>query len=398
VDRQTGKHVVLFGQFGIGNTGNDATAAVTLEFLQKRLPGSRFTLVSNFPETASRLFSQPIVDMRGQTKPRFPWRGPLREFGFELNRRREADKLLATADCLLVPGTGIFDDLWSRASHFAIPLWRWCRTAKRFGVPVRFVSVGAGPVEGSRSRRIFRSSAALASHRSYRDRISWEFVRDVFGLDVSKDAVTPDLVFGMELEPSPPAGSTGVIAIGTMDYHTWNGVRGGKDDVYEDYMSKLAAFCQDLLKQGRALRMIIGDPGDAPAVADLVGRLEKALPGHAGSVSVANIATLRDLVREIGRTDAVVATRYHTVLGGLICGRPTVSIEYAAKNTEMMKQFGLASYCQHITRLNLDLLRRQFAEVTADIPKMSGEICGVRDGMRDTVRSHLEKVAAEIAG
>jgi polysaccharide pyruvyl transferase WcaK-like protein len=397
VDRQAGKHVVLLGQFGIGNTGNDATGRIVLDFLKKQLPETKFTIVSTFPETASKVFKEPMVDLLARVEARFPWRGPLRRIPNELLRRKQTKEVLATADCLLIPGTGIFDDFWSQIGAFAYPLWRWCQTARDLGVPVAFVSVGAGPIEGRLSCALFRATAATANHRSYRDAVSRDFVRDIFGLDVSNDAVTPDLVFGMEPGPSQICGSTGVIGIGVMDYHTWRGARGGKDDVYDDYMGKLAIMCMDLLKQSRALRILIGDPTDATAAADLMGRLRAAMPEQAGSVSVANTTTLQDIVREIGNTDAVIATRYHTVVGALLSGRPTLSIEYAPKNSAIMKEFGLGEYCQHIASLDLDRLRRQFADVTADIPKTSERLCTVRDRMRETVRRHLEGVAAGIA-
>jgi 3-methyl-2-oxobutanoate hydroxymethyltransferase len=42
--------VVLYGGFGYGNTGNDATLAITLDTLRKLMPDARFTVVAPAPD------------------------------------------------------------------------------------------------------------------------------------------------------------------------------------------------------------------------------------------------------------------------------------------------------------------------------------------------------------
>jgi polysaccharide pyruvyl transferase WcaK-like protein len=47
-------------------------------------------------------------------------------------------------------------------------------------------------------------------------------------------------------------------------------------------------------------------------------------------------------------------------------GKPTVSIGYAEKNDVLMAEMGLGRFCQHVERLNLDLLIEQFNRLIAD--------------------------------
>ena len=78
------------------------------------------------------------------------------------------------------------------------------------------------------------------------------------------------------------------------------------------------------------------------------------------------MSSLHDLMRQIATTDVVVATRYHNVVCALKLGKPTVSVGYAEKNDALMAEMGLGSFCQHVERLDLDLLIEQFRRLIAD--------------------------------
>ena len=46
--------------------------------------------------------------------------------------------------------------------------------------------------------------------------------------------------------------------------------------------------------------------------------------------------------------DLVIATRFHNVLKALRLGRPVISIGYATKNDDLMREMGLEQYCHHV--------------------------------------------------
>ena len=70
-----------------------------------------------------------------------------------------------------------------------------------------------------------------------------------------------------------------------------------------------------------------------------------------------------DLLDQIGRTDAVIATRYHNVVGALMMARPTVSIGYAEKNKEVMDDVGLGTYCHHVENFSSECVLRDLDRV-----------------------------------
>jgi polysaccharide pyruvyl transferase WcaK-like protein len=378
--------------FGIGNTGNDATLGVTLTELRKHLPNARFTAIASVPDWVRSEFGIDAAPIRAELSSNLP--GPLGKLGNEWARWRAARALLRQADCLLVPGTGILDDFGASVMGHAFQLWRWCMAARAERKPIKFISVGAGPVEKPWSRRLFRWAARAADHRSYRDQASKDFARDVLRIDVRNDAVTPDIVFGLEHDAPPVGPEVHVVGVGVMNYRAW---LGAVEDAYEPHMRKLTQFTLDLLRQGKAIRILVGDAGDLDAARDFEGRLMRSMPDRADKISRAETSSLAALCAEIAKTDAVVATRFHTIVGALMSGRPAVSIGYADKNKAVMRAFGMEAYCQDIWNYDLDLLHRQFAEATASSRATYAKLCDIAVDLRERARAHLARIASEIA-
>ncbi len=120
-----------------------------------------------------------------------------------------------------------------------------------------------------------------------------------------------------------------------------------------------------LIDGGRGVRILMGDVADRRAVADLLERT--SIPSRPelpkGRLAFEPITSLHDLMRQIAETDVVVATRYHNVVCALKMGRPTVSVGYSAKNDALMAEMGLRGFCQHVERLDVDLLIEQFGQL-----------------------------------
>ena len=74
------------------------------------------------------------------------------------------------------------------------------------------------------------------------------------------------------------------------------------------------------------------------------------------------IGSFSDLMEVVSGVDLVVATRFHNVVAALICEKPVISLEYAAKNSRVMDECGLGDFCHHAETFSVDA-------VTADVER-----------------------------
>jgi polysaccharide pyruvyl transferase WcaK-like protein len=283
--------------------------------------------------------------------------------------------MTGSLDALLVPGTGILDDFGGeKPTGWPLTLALWFGMARMRGVRTGLVSIGAGPLAHPVSRRLARAVGVLADYRSFRDTGSRDFMIST-GLDVPADEIAPDIVFSLPWSGSTePRTGRPLVAIPVMKYHGWYAQQ-RTASIANRHTSALGTFCGWLLDQGYAVRLVSADVGDQPATEDVATSVTSTNPELARRwLTTAVAGDLDDLNRLLSDASVVVATRYHSVISALICGKPTISLGYAAKNDQLMAAVGLGAYCQHVERIDQDLLRRQFEDLMANQRRLEQEI------------------------
>jgi polysaccharide pyruvyl transferase WcaK-like protein len=169
-----------------------------------------------------------------------------------------------------------------------------------------------------------------------------------------------------------------------MTYLGWRNRGAGGAKIYAAYLEKITNFVLWLLDSDYPVRVLMGDTADQRAVNDLLARIGRARPELPKDRLAFNpIASLHDLMDQIAETDVVVATRYHNVVCALKLGRPTVSIGYADKNDVLMAEMGLRGFCQHVERLDVDLLIEQFSRLIADREQYEQAIDGANRAIQE---------------
>jgi polysaccharide pyruvyl transferase WcaK-like protein len=372
--------IVLLGLFGVGNLGNDATLEVTLHHLRRRVAQARVLCVCADPAKIRSRYDVATARLNFMPPWSF-WRVPgyalrqalvvLATLVTEPVRRLRVAKELSGAQQLLVVGTGILDDFGELPWRVPLWLWRWCDVARRSGLLVGFLAVGAGPINNPLNRSLMAGAVRMSHFRSFRDRVSRDYLANL-GLDTSQDSVVPDLVFGLPQERLPnarnPLTPPRTIGVGLMAYYGWANQRERGRETYAAYIQKMSRFVTWLLDEGYKVRLLIGQEGaDERPVSDLrdeVTRTGRQL--HASELVSASITTLDDLLSELAQTDLVVATRYHNLICAMLLGRPVIALGYAAKFDALMRDMQLEGYCQDVERLDVDLLIEQFRSLASD--------------------------------
>lgn len=395
------KLIGLFGLLGAGNFGNDGSLESMLLFLRRVAPQERLLCITCTPAVAEKAFGIDAIpiyyDPRHSTGGRAA--SLLRKVAGKAILWFHAPRHLRRLKVLIVPGMGILDDFGVGPLGWPFDLLIWFVLARLMGVKVVLVSIGAGPIRHPLSRWFMKSAARAAHYRSYRDEISKSFMASI-GLDVSHDPVVPDIAFSL---PAPPNTASGepplTFGIGMMTYYSWkqDSVRGR--EAYDAYIEKMTAYIEWLLRQGHRIRILIGEETDNRAVEDIFRALRTKNLDHLDDrVEYAPAHTIHDVMRQMTGTDVVVATRYHNVVCALRMGKPTISIGYAKKNDVLLTEMGLAEFCQHIERLDVELLKTQTMRLVSDRATFERKICEVRTHFESKLREQESLLAPLIIG
>ncbi len=322
-DQSTGPpRVGLFGNLGSQNIGNDGSMESMLRYLKTEHPDAIVDAMCAGPE---RLKAEYGIE---STLPLRPWQLPY--------------------------------------SMFLL-----CASGKLFRTKVALISVGADIIDKRATRWLSNSAARLAFYRSYRDTYSREAMRQR-GLDVTRDHVYPDLVFGLPT-PDTDVSDPLTVGVGVMAYYGSNDDRPQANAIYASYVANIKCFVRWLVDNDRGIRLLVGDANgsDDSVVQEILADLRTRRPNlPPGQVVAARVSSIAEVMQEMAQVGTVVATRYHNVLCALKLSKPTVSLGYSAKHRALMADMGLPEFCQSANSFDVNLLIKQFTELESRSPEL----------------------------
>lgn len=359
-------NIGLFGLFGGSNFGNEASVIAFAASVMTRVPSADFVCIAAGTSNVHQLYGWKLIAMDSRPVPPIVWKfGPVSlqrvlagtwRIATEIWRFWDARKVLDSVNVLVIPGTGIFDDFGQGALDMPCHLLRWSAAARMKKVSVHHVSVGAAEVKSFLSRALFSVAARLSTYRSFRDHVSKVHLQRT-GFYSPNDPIYPDLAFGLpkSMLPkcNPAAWPPREIGIGVMGYYGWNCSRHLGEMKYSQYLLEMLKFVDWLLDSGYCVRLLTGDSrADSRPVGDIAQAVRVRRPKDAERLISTPIATLQDLLSEIGRSDLVIGSRFHNVVLSFLLGRPVISIGYTDKNDALMKVMGMAEFCQDVESLD----------------------------------------------
>jgi polysaccharide pyruvyl transferase WcaK-like protein/chemotaxis methyl-accepting protein methylase len=389
--------ISFFGHFGSANSGNESTLISILYHLRALSPETDFLCVCSNPEAAVKRYGIAAIPI--STRTRRIWdrdtalakRVPMALVGAgaELRQYTRALRELEGTDVLIVPGTGLVTDAFGLHNWGPYSMFTWVLMAKLRRTKVEFVSIGAGPIESTSGRALVKATLSLADYRSYRDRSTKEYLGSI-GFRTNRDPVYPDLVFGLPQallprEEARPKGTRRVVGLGLMVYPGKYSASDPRPETYRTYLESLAAFAVWLLDHDYDIRLLLGD-ADTIVIEDF----KTALRARVGSYDERRIierpiASVEDVLAELGATDLVVATRFHNVLLALLVGRPVIAISFHHKCSSLMEQMDLSDYCHEIEQLNADWLIHRFRDLERN-----------QDALKETIRQGVDEARAAL--
>ena len=185
-----------------------------------------------------------------------------------------------------------------------------------------------------------------------------------------------------------------------MTYQGWRNDPARGAETYATYLEKMTRFVIWLLDRGDRVRVLMGDEADRRAIDDLLAAVLARRPDDptGDAIAFAPARTLHDVMQQMADTDIVVATRYHNVVCALRMSKPTISIGYAEKNDALLREVGLAEFCQHVERLDLELLKAQTVRLIAERATFESKLRDALARLQTRLREQEALLAVMIRG
>jgi polysaccharide pyruvyl transferase WcaK-like protein len=366
------RRIALFGLFGSGNLGNDASLAAMSAFLQSHYPDADLTVVCQEPErvmASTGLPARRITSRLSSAPRRSRWLRPVAALAGRLLDIPYALRQVRDFDAIVVPGMGVLEErLGARPWGMPWMLGLWSTVAAVRRVPFALVSVGADDAENRWTRWLFRTTVRRSTYCSFRDDFSRRALIAMGG-GADPGPVFPDLAFEITAAVTDGAGcdkGKTTVAVGVLDWYGPADDRVNGREVYERYVGGMAELLHAITQRGHCVRLVVGDAIDAAARDAIRARFAEAHPELAAQViDVPPAATFAQLCEQLDGCAAVVASRYHNLVAALLLHKPVVSLGYGPKNDALLESFGLAAFGQQLDDLDIARAGCQLADALA---------------------------------
>lgn len=416
----------LLGPYGYGNLGDAAIQEAMIQNIRQRFPHAQivgFSLNPQDTEERHKIPAYPITRppdrdwlRPDQTEPPrnpiqrlahwlhyhpSPWLRKLERVLFriplELVLIYLAFTILKGFDYLAISGGGQLDDYWGGAWSHPYTLLKWSLLAKVRGAQLLFVSVGAGPIQASLSRRFFTWALSLADYRSYRDGESKAYMAKL-GFQ-RPDPVYPDLAHSLPVDPNlerarPTSAAPLVVGVGPMAYFDPRVWPERDSAVYLGYLHKLTDFVRWMFEQGYTVRFFPGDfHYDGLVIEDLMRLIPDAIERQAQDKLIYEpVCTVDGLLAQLAATDLVLTSRFHGVLLAHRMQKPVLALSYHQKIDTLMAAAGQSAYNLQIDNFDLETLIECFHLLKNNLENARAKIVQ----REDLYRAELDEQYARI--
>jgi polysaccharide pyruvyl transferase WcaK-like protein len=396
--------IVIFGNFGTDNFGNEATLQAVHFNLRRLMPDAELACICDSPVIASATYNiaafpiSPKVITGWTPKSRAAQLLRRMVFGIpnELYRWVAGFRFLKGADALIIPGTGLLTDVHDLLNWGPYGVFRWSVLAKLRGCKLLFVSVGVGPLYGRLGREFAKLALGLADFRSYRDLSSLEYLKSI-GFATANDRVYPDLAFSLPTALIPRESQTSerrpVVGIGLMDHAHMYGDITHDDETYRNYTETFLALAKWLRNCGYDIRLLVGHLRDP--VSEFRRLLDEKLPRQESTrVVLAPVTSVEDLLAQFADTDFAVVTRFHNIVFALFNDKPVISISFHSKCASLMYDMGLSEYCLQIDQLEIDKLIEKVGCVQEKLPQLKALIASRKEKFRLSLEEQYQLIVS----
>lgn len=367
--------VLIAGNYGFGNAGDEAILIAMVADLRCDLPDLRIVVVSGNPEETRVVRGVETV----------PWQDVPAVIDAVRN-----------CDLIVLGGGGLFFDYWGvrpehmlSKHHTDLAYWtEYALLAALLDKPLMIYAAGVGPLPSEASRAFTRLAFEQATIATVRDPGSKALLESI-GVPAEHVQVTADPAFGLAIgDPreglrtlAPLAASLPARPLLGVALRNWDiGVT--QEDWEREVAEALDAFSE---RYGGTIAFVpfqsaAGQLTDDAAVAQ---RVANRMRHAARSLVLPADTAVEQKAAVLGSADLVLAMRLHAVILAAASGVPTVGLSYDPKVRHTLERLDCAEYA-------MDLSVAAAAPLTALLDRAYSA--------RDALRARIRPAAARLAG
>ncbi|MBN2910649.1 polysaccharide pyruvyl transferase family protein [Polycladomyces sp. WAk] len=334
--------ILLHGYYGAGNLGDDAILESIIDSFAQKFPKASFTVVSKGLCPA--------------------YRGPRRVKTIRIDSHSAVKNAVRQASFVVLGGGGILQDYngWEPHYNFGSKArgmnyyGQVVDLAKKFGKPVYFYGIGAGPFFSQHAKQYAIRLLAGARRATVRDADSLKMVRSVGNIRLTADPA-------LNLKHDPPKTALKYLRSEGVPVHkTLVGIslrpwkfKGGGRKAFIEAMAKVAS---GIVRNSKAHLVLL--PFSRNGDAAVLNELAKRLP--AGSYTLMRKHYPPKAMKGIcGRLSLMIGMRLHSLILSAAMGVPVMGLSYDPKVALFMRSIRMSSYCHPLHPLPTPKMTRQ---------------------------------------
>lgn len=331
-------NVVICGNYGATNLGDEAILEGILSMVRRALPDADITVMSSNPPETAALHGVKSVFLL-PSGPRSLARGI---FGGTIGRTFD---VLKRADLFILGGGGLFTD----EKPLAVLIWSLqARLAAWFHVPIFCLGQSIGPLKTFFGRRMARATFRRARIITVRDHGSADLLVRL-GIDDPVELADPAFVLG---SPEPLAERREPYVV--LSIRPW--LKGDPAELY-----KIIAQFVDWLWETYRLRTIFVPfqmlkDDDSSELNKILVQLWDVKAGELFEYS----PDYRKVMELMSRATAVVGMRLHSLIFSSLSHTPFLALSYSEKVRQFARLVEMQDYLLDWENVTLDDLKARF--------------------------------------
>ena len=410
--------IIIINGHSTLNSGDAAIILAQVQFLKRRFRPLELALTSRTPERDAEFYRPLGVKVLPPLLPApsiFSGAGQkIRQAARELwavGAKRRLIEEIRTSDLVVSCGGGYF---WSERRAFPGPMYFqnlahvWA--AQRLKKPIVFFPQSFGPLRSRAASRLLKR--ALEDKNVIRvfarEKASLNFLRGLLSGERARGKLElcPDMAFCLYDErrlaapPKDPRWPRPALAL-TLRKWSFSETkgRGEKEKRHREYLAALTEACRRTAGQGKGSIILLAHargPGvfedDRKITSSFRQRLRRDIPEDRLFYPELPLSVhpfrIMDLLQ---KTDAIMATRLHSAILGMLSGIPVLTIAYQPKTREVMESLGLGGFSLDINGLSPDKLMAGLEEICDHDHDIREKIKNSLSPLKPMIEKKLEK-------